>query len=146
MSRGTRYMKLLSPLPAIGIAVLPKLTCAACWSIYSGFLSSLGLGLGFVNYTPYLLPLTVFFLALSLASLAYRARNRWGYRPFILGLLEAAMVIVGKFVFDSDMAFYSGAAFLVCASFWNAWPKSLSGSCPVCAPNELLSISEHKKP
>lgn len=59
MSQQTRYMKLLSALPAIGIAVLPKLTCAACWSIYSGLLSSLGLG--FVNYTHYLLPLTVFF-------------------------------------------------------------------------------------
>jgi len=144
MSQRTRCMKLLSALPAIGIAVLPKLTCAACWPIYSGLLSSLGLG--FVNYTPYLLPLTVFFLALSLAALAYRARNRWGYRPFILGLPAAAMVIVGKFVFDSDMALYSGAALLVGASFWNSWPKSLSGSCPVCAPNGPLSISEHKKP
>lgn len=144
MSQRTRCMKLLSALPAIGIAVLPKLTCAACWPIYSGLLSSLGLG--FVNYTPYLLPLTVFFPALSLASLAYRARSRRGYRPFFLGLPAAAMVIVGKFVFDSDMALYSGAALLVGASFWNSSPKSLSGSCPVCAPNESLSISEHKRP
>lgn len=144
MNQRTRCMKLLSALPAIGIAVLPKLTCAACWSIYSGLLSSLGLG--FVNYTAYLLPLTVFFLALSLASLAYRAGSRWGYRPFFLGLLAASMVIVGKFVFDSDMALYSGAALLVGVSFWNSSPKSLSGSCPVCAPNGSLSTSEHKKP
>lgn len=143
MTQRTRYMKLLSALPPIGIAVLPKLTCAACWPIYSGFLGSLGLG--FVNYTPYLLPLTVFFLALSLASLAYRARSRWGYRPFFLGLSASAMVIVGKFVFDSDIALYSGAALLVGASFWNSWLKPLSGSCPVCAPNESLSIGEHKR-
>lgn len=144
MSQRTRCMKLLSALPAIGIAVLPKLTCAACWPIYSGLLGSLGLG--FVNYTPYLFPLTVFFLALSLAALAYRARSRWGYRPFFLGLPAAAMVIVGKFVFDSDMALYSGAALLAGMSLWNSSPKSLSGSCPVCAPNGPLSPSEHKRP
>ncbi|MCL7419697.1 MAG: MerC family mercury resistance protein [Methylobacter sp.] len=144
MTQRTPYMKLLSALPAIGIAVLPKLTCAACWPIYSGLLGSLGLG--FVNYTPYLLPLTVFFLALSLASLAYRARSRRGYRPFFLGLPAAAMVIVGKFVFASDIALYSGAALLVGASFWHSWPKSSGGSCPVCVPNGPLSISEHKRP
>lgn len=50
-----------------------------------------------------MLPLTVFFLALSLAALAYRARSRWGYRPFFLGLPAAAMVIVGKFVFAVEL-------------------------------------------
>jgi mercuric ion transport protein len=31
-------------LPAIGVAMLPKLACPACWPAYAGLLSSVGLG------------------------------------------------------------------------------------------------------
>ncbi|KAF0218625.1 MAG: putative Thioredoxin [Geobacteraceae bacterium] len=41
-------------LPGIGLAFLPKLACPACWPAYAGVFSSLGLG--FVNYNPYLSP------------------------------------------------------------------------------------------
>lgn len=141
-SQRPRCKSATAALPATGLAALPKLTCPACWPIYSGLLSSLGLG--FVNYTPYLFPLTILFLLLSLVSPAYRGGGRRGYKPFFLGLVAATGVVIGKFVLDSDAAMYAGVALLVGAAFWNSWPKSSSGSCPACAPNEPLFISEHK--
>ena len=63
---GTRN-QVLATVPAIGLAMLRKLTCAAYWPAYPGLLSALGLG--FVDYTPYLLPLMTLFMALSLGSL-----------------------------------------------------------------------------
>ncbi len=129
-SGGSRR-NLFALLPMIGTALAPKLVCPACWPAYAGFLSALGLG--FINYSPYLLPLNVAFLATVLATLAWRAGSRRGYAPFALGLLAAATVLAGKFRFDSGAATYAGVALLVGASAWNAWPRrSPTASCPAC--------------
>lgn len=118
-------------LPSIGAALLPKLTCPACWPAYAGLLSSLGIS--FVDYTPYLLPLTAIFLAIALAALAYRASRRRGYAPFWLGGGAALAVLIGKFGFDSDAAMYAGLAALVVASAWNSWPmRRKAAACSAC--------------
>lgn len=124
----------LTVLLGVGVALLPKLTCPVCWPAYAGLLSSLGFG--FVNYTTYLLPLTVLFLILVVVSLGYRAKNRRGYKPLILGVIAAIIVIISKFVFVSDLAMYGGIALLMGASFWNSWPKrgTDSGFCLACVP------------
>ena len=122
----------VAALPAVGAAALPKLTCPACWPAYAGLLSSMGVG--FINYTPYLLPLTASFLLLSLAALGWRARRRRGYGPLILGIAASALLLIGKFVFDSDTAMYVAIASLIAASGWNAWPRArqVAGDCPAC--------------
>lgn len=119
-------------LPAIGAAALPKLTCPACWPAYSGLLSSMGLS--FVNYTAYLLPLTALFLLASLFALSWRAPSRRGYRPLLLGIAASLLILVGKFAFDSDAAMFAGMAVLIAASLWNAWPRArqAAGNCPAC--------------
>ena len=129
----------LAMLPAIGTTLLPNLTCPACWPAYAGLLSALGLG--FVNYTPYLLPLTVVFLALAVTSLGYHAKNRRTHKPFILGLLAAILILVGKFAFVSNLAVYGGIALLVGASLWNSWLRRAikGGSCPACIPTGASS-------
>lgn len=124
-------------LPAVGLALLPKLTCAACWPAYAGLLSALGLG--FINFTPYLLPLTAVFLLVSLAMLAYRARSRRGYSPLLLGVMAALIMMIGKFRFDSALALYTGIALLIGAALWNSWPKkarqpTATPACPACTP------------
>jgi len=120
-------------LPAIGVALLPKLACPACWPAYAGLLSSMGLG--FIDYTPYLLPVTALFLFFAIAALAYGARVRRGYGPLGLGLVAATVIMTGKFFYDNDATMYAGLLLLVLASLWNAWPKkSPAGtlSCPAC--------------
>ena len=72
-------------LPAIGAALVPGLTCPACWPAYATLLSALGLP--FVPTTPYLLPLTSGLLLVALAALAYRAEN---VVPVAVGLAASA--------------------------------------------------------
>ena len=117
----------LAMLPAAGAALLPKLTCPACWPAYGALLSSLGLG--FVDYTPWLLPATFVFLVITLVLLAWRPRR--GCWPLTLGIVASAAVLVGKFAFDSETAVYVGIAVLAGASAWNAWPQSAT-ACPAC--------------
>ena len=121
-------------LPTIGVALLPKLTCPACWPAYAGLLSSLGIG--FVDYTPYLVPFTMAFLAISLGTMVYKAKSRRGYGPLFLGLFASAVLMIGKFYFDSDAAMYVGLGILVAASLWNTWPLTSANSGPRCAACE----------
>jgi len=121
----TRRLQLAAMLPAVGAALIPKLTCPACWPAYAAVLSALGVR--FVDYTPYLLPFTLAFLAVTLAMLAWRPRR--GYAPLLLGVAASAIVLVGKFLFDSDVSVYAGVALLVAASTWNAWPKKTALRC-----------------
>ena len=79
----------LAALPGIGVSLLPKLMCPACWPAYAGLVSALGLG--FLISTQYLLPLTVVFLALTAWVLGYRASRRHG-----AVLVDRAAACVGR--------------------------------------------------
>jgi len=121
----------LSMLPTFGIALLPKLFCPACWPAYAGLLSSMGLG--FFDYTPYLLPAMLFFIAIALGALVYRASQRHGHRPFYLGLVASGILLLSKFHFDNDPLMWFGLVLLMTASLWNTWPKKQAqGFCPAC--------------
>lgn len=126
---GRTWKQNLVALPGAGVSLLPKLACPLCWPAYAGLLSSAGLG--FLISTKYLLPLTIAFLGIALGALAFRAKNRHGYGPFVLGLIAAIGVLVGKFVWDSNSALYGSVALLVVASLWNAWPHRVT-SAPCC--------------
>lgn len=129
---GTGWRDMAATLPAIGVALLPKLACPACWPAYAGVLSAMGIG--FANLNPYLLPLTALFLFLAIASLGFRARSRRGYGPFALGTVAAIIVVVGKFILMHDATMYGGIILLMGASLWNSWPRHRKGnnSCPAC--------------
>lgn len=116
----------LLALPSVGVAMLPKLACPLCWPAYAGLLSSLGLG--FLISTAYLLPLTIAFLILALAALAFRGSKRRGYGPFLLGLIAATGLLFGKFLWESNPTTYSAIGVLVVASLWNAWPRRETSS------------------
>ena len=114
-------------VPGIGVALLPKLACPLCWPLYAGIVSSIGLG--FLISTTYLLPFTIVFLILTVAALAFRAKQRRGYGPTLLGVVGSASVVVGKFYLESNPALYAGIVILVTASVWNAWPREVRESC-----------------
>lgn len=132
-SNNKAWKKAFSVLPVLGAALLPKLTCPACWPAYTALLAAMGFE--FVNYTPYLLPLTILFVIITLILLAYRASSRRGYKPFILGTMASVILIVGKFSFDLDWVMYGGLALLISVSIWNSWPtkrneKMICSPCP----------------
>ena len=131
-SRSPRNWKTaLAAIPGVGIILLPKLTCAACWPAYAAIMSSMGVG--FFNYTEYLFPISIAALVVTLVALGYRANNRRGYGPFYLGLLSSIAAVFGKFYFESNPIFYISISMLIVASFWNSWPNnSDSRACPAC--------------
>lgn len=120
----------VAALPAIASALLPKVACPACWPAYAGFLGSFGLT--FLMDARWLLPLTGSFLVIAVSMLGYRAKRRRGYGPLGLGVLAAALVLVGKFALESDPAMYVGIAILMAASAWNAWPRAQTAECAAC--------------
>ena len=137
-----RWQSSAAMAPAVGMSLLPKLACPACWPAYAGLMSSMGLG--FLVDTAYLLPLTGVFLAGAVGALAFRARGRRGYGPFLLGLLATASVLLGKFALESDPAMYGGIAMLVGASLWNAWPQLKRT--PSCQEQEPSKCSARAAP
>lgn len=116
--------------PGIGLSLLPKIACPACWPAYAGLLSSLGLGFLIPN-AKYLLPLTAAFLVLAVRMLAFRARRRHGHAPFIMGVFAAGFILLGKFSLASNPILYAGLGLLILASVWNSWP--IASRC-ICAP------------
>lgn len=135
----------LAMVPGIGAALLPKLACPACWPAYAGFLTSLGLG--FLTDASYLLPLTALFLAVALGALAYRARTRRGYKPLLVGLVAASIVLVGKFTFVSEPTMYAGLGLLIGASVWNTWPRRREApACPECVAADTTPTFIRRQP
>ena len=115
-----KWRQHLLTIPGVGVSLLPKLACPLCWPAYAGVLSSLGLG--FLISAKYLLPVTALFLVLAVGALAFGAKKRHGYGPFLLGILSALFVVIGKFALESNVIIYVALAVLVTASVWNAWP------------------------
>lgn len=114
----------LVAIPGVGVSLLPKLACPLCWPAYAGVLSSLGLG--FLVSAKYLLAITAAFLVLALGALVFRAKHRRGYGPFVVGLVAAAGVLMGKFGWESNPTLYGAVGLLVVASLWNAWPHPIT--------------------
>lgn len=131
LSRKSSWKTAFAAIPGIGIVLLPKLTCAACWPVYAAIMSSLGVGI--FNYSEYLFPITLVALLVTLMALGYRASSRRGFGPFYLGLFASIVAVFGKFSVESDPVFYLGVVMLVISSFWNSWPKKVdSQACSTC--------------
>lgn len=131
----------LLTMPGIGVALLPKLLCPMCWPLYAGIVSSVGLG--FLVGTAYLLPITSAFLILTVAVLGFRARQRRGFGPFVIGLVASVAVLIAKFYLESNPLMYGGVGLLVVASVWNAWPRKTNiAVCPSCTPDTTVQSPE----
>jgi len=130
-------------LPAMGAAALPVGFCPACWPAYAAVLGAVGLGP--MLYAPDRAPVVGVLLLLAVVGLAWGARRRRGYGPAMLGALAMGVIGVGKFVFLSDLAGFSGMGLLLAATLWNAWPrgavKATRDAGPSCAPRGSASPS-----
>ncbi len=118
--------------PGVGLSVLPKIICPACWPAYAGLLSSVGLGFLIPN-TAYLLPLTAIFLLVAVGMLAFGARGRRGYGPLAIGIVSTGFILFGKFYLASNPVFYAGLGLLISASVWNSWPVASRCGCAPAA-------------
>jgi hypothetical protein len=125
----------VASLPAIGAALLPKLTCPLCWPAYTAALGALSLG--FVDYTPYLLPATLVFLVLAVGALAFAANRSGRSTPLLLGIAASGIVLIGKFAIDSDWVTNGAIALLVAAIFLSTRMRvARSPACEACVRDE----------
>jgi hypothetical protein len=106
--------------PGVGAALLAKASCPLCYPAIAGFLTSIGLGFLFKGTYFYIL-MSAFFL-ISIIGIGYKAKERRGYKPFILGITSSIVAILGHY-FENKIIFYLGIGLLVAASIWNLIPK-----------------------
>jgi len=139
---GSTWKHTLVAVPGVGMSLMPKLICPACWPVYASIVSSLGLG--FLIGTTFLLPLTAGLLAMTAGSLAYRARQRRGYGPAWAGSTGAVLILLGKFQLDSIIAMCAGIGLLLTAAIWNGWPRAESPSCRACLPHNTNEYIERR--
>ncbi len=127
----TRWQTMAASFPAVGVALMPKLACPLCFPAYAAILSALGLE--FVDYTPYLLPLTAIFLVVAVGVLVLQARRTGNYAALLFGVAASLIVLLGKFYFESDWLSTSGVVLLVIAIFLGSRSKATTiASCPAC--------------
>ncbi len=111
-------------------ALLAKLACPVCYPAAAGIISSAGLGV-VINQT-YMDVASVILIPAALFGLGFRARQRRGYGPLVLGLISVAIGLVGK-VTGLNFVFFTGVGGLVAAAVWNLLPKR---SCSACATGQ----------
>jgi mercuric ion transport protein len=139
-----RWSRSFAVAPGIGVALLPKLLCPLCWPAYAGLVTTLGMG--FLISERYLFWVTALFLLAAVGALAFRAEQRRGYGPSLLGLTGTAAVLMCKFALDAKPGVYYGLVLLITASLWNSWPRSAASSCLQCAPaNSTFDKAQRKR-
>ena len=110
------------------IALAPK--CPICFLAYFGIFGAATAATS--AYRAWLAPITAIWLALTIAALAMRAGPKRRYGVVAVGLIAAASIFSGKYVFDHQGLIYGGLALLVAAVIWSSWPAS-SANAQACA-------------
>src|SRR5436853_7888822 len=96
--RRTALMTISSTL----VAVAPK--CPICFLAYFGIF-----GVATTSAAAYhtWLPVVIgFWLALTIAMLAFQSRGKRRYEPALLGLIAALLLLIGKFIVDSQVMIF----------------------------------------
>lgn len=126
-----RWQALVAAFPALGVVFLPKLVCPLCFPAYAAILSALGLE--FIDYTPYLVPLTAIFLFIALGVLALQTRRSGNITALLTGIAASIVVLAGKFYFDSTIMATAGVVLLIAAIvFGNRFQSNVTAACPAC--------------
>lgn len=58
-------------------------------------------------------------------------------RAFLLGVVSAVSVLLGKFAWESNPAVYAGVGVLAISSMWNAWPHRVTVAQTCCAEDSI---------
>lgn len=126
-----RWQAVVASFPAIGTALLPKLACPLCFPAYTALLSALKLK--FVDYTPYLLPLTIVFFTLAVAVLIKQARCSGRWSSLSLGVGAAAIILIDKLPAESSWLTNAGIILLIVAVVSGMRKTDAQAApCPAC--------------
>lgn len=115
------WLKSVLVVPGAVLPLLPAATCPACIAAYTGVVSAFGLG--FLVNERVVVPLIVFFLALSVATVGWAWRTHRRIGPLGATLAGAVVVVLGRVVFLVPVLVYLGVALLIAGTAWNLWLK-----------------------
>lgn len=111
-----RQRTILMTISAALFAVAPK--CPICFLAYFGVF---GVATASASaYRAWLLPITAFWLALTIAMLAFQRRGKPRYGPAALGLVAALLLMIGKFAAESQIMAFVAVLTLFGAAIWRA--------------------------
>ncbi len=109
----------LGAIPGAVAAVLPVATCPACFAVYAGIFSALGVG--YLLREEVLTPLIVVLLALGVVSMAWSSRAHRRIGPLAATLAGSAAIVAGRLVWEVPLVLYGGIVLILGASLWNVW-------------------------
>jgi len=111
----------LAMLPSALVSVLPSATCPVCLAAYGSLLAALGLG--WLTRESVLLPLIFVFLSVGLLTLLWSARGHGRYGPFLVSVVGAIDIVLGRAIWNLPLLRNVGVALLLAGSIWNLWLK-----------------------
>lgn len=111
------WRQTLVAIPAAVLPLLPSFSCPVCLAAYAGVLSSLGLGFVFTPQVQR--PLIVFFLTVTLASVAWATRQHKKLGPLMLVLPGSLVIVLARLVWSIPWVLYVGVSCLVAGAVWN---------------------------
>lgn len=107
-----------------------------CFTIYSNTIASnmAAFGVSMTAITTYLIPLCFCLLSYSVWTL-YREKRSCTYKPFLLGLTGAVLIVLDNFVLGESLNLqnipsWAGNAFLIIATIWSGRDSSREKSTP----------------
>lgn len=115
------WLRSLALVPGAVLALLPAVSCPACFAAYIGVMSAAGLG--FLVNERVLAPLILLFLTIGVVGVAWSTRSHRKPGPLLLTVLGSVAVVVGRILWSLPVVLYGGIALLVGASLWNLWEK-----------------------
>jgi len=97
-------------------AVAPK--CPICFLAYFGIFGVAAASTS--AYRVWLPPVTGFWLALTIVMLGFQRRGKHRYGPVITGVVAALLLLIGKFMLDSQVMTFAGLVTFLGAAVWNS--------------------------
>ena len=120
-------------------AAAPK--CSICFLAYFGIFGVAASSAP--AYRAWLPPVIGFWLALTIAMLAFQRRGKPRYGPAALGLVGALLLMIGKFAAESQILVFIAVVTLFGAAIWRARTQ-LKKSPQLCSQCEELPLLHSK--
>lgn len=121
---------LLAPLLTYVSNAMIICSGGACTQIYLSTITSLlgAFGVTLSELSAYMFPITCILMGISVFSL-YIKRRKLKHKPFILGVVSAIFIIVGKYFEKTKISYliYPGNIMMIGAAIWNARLNRFSG-------------------
>lgn len=128
--RGRAWLPTAATLPAVGAILAPKLACPLCIPIVGSALAAAGVEL--FDPVPWVTGVAVALVALTLGFLAVRARRVGRWRAWLAAAAGGALMLVGKFWFDSLWLVGAGIIVFLIGAIASSRLGGGRAGCPAC--------------